>query len=183
MEETNLSKGGRLILLCSILANLLIYFMSMFTIPRIVKLGLEKVQRDFLWGGALEKKIHLVKWSIVCKTKSKGGLGIRSLLLLNNAFLCKWCWRFSSEKDLLWKKIIRGKFKEEEGGWRSGVVRDSYIVEVWEEIKKQWELIHSSGDQRLSGLRICGCNILLLRRILEDGGVSFKEMGGKGTSS
>ena len=142
MEETNLSKGGRLILLCSILANLLIYFMSMFTIPRIVKLGLEKVQRDFLWGGALEKKIHLVKWSIVCKTKSKGGLGIRSLLLLNNAFLCQWCWRFSSEKDLLWKKIIRGKFKEEEGGWRSGVVRDSYIVEVWEEIKKQWELFN-----------------------------------------
>ena len=48
-----------------------------------------------------------------------------------------------SEKDLLWKKIIRGKFKEEEGGWRSGVVRDSYIVEVWEEIKKQWELFNS----------------------------------------
>ena len=47
-----------------------------------------------------------------------------------------------SEKDLLWKKIIRGKFKEEEGGWRSGVVRDSYIVEVWEEIKKQWELFN-----------------------------------------
>ena len=44
-------------------------------------------------GRSLEKKIHLVKWSIVSKTKSKGGLGIRSLLLLNNAFLCKWCWR------------------------------------------------------------------------------------------
>ncbi|RVW60289.1 hypothetical protein CK203_084077 [Vitis vinifera] len=28
-----------------------------------------------------------------------------------------------------------------------------------------WKPIHSSGDQRRSGLRICGCNILVLRRI------------------
>ena len=41
-----------------------------------------------------------------------------------------------------------------------------------------WKLICSSGDQRHSGLRICGCNILVLRRVLEVGGESFKEMGG-----
>ncbi|RVW33074.1 putative ribonuclease H protein [Vitis vinifera] len=46
-----------------------------------------------------------------------------------------------------------------------------------------WKLIRSSGVQRRSGLKICGCNILVLRRILEDGGGSFKEMGGKGTKS
>ena len=46
-----------------------------------------------------------------------------------------------------------------------------------------WKPIRSSGDQRRSGLRICGCNILVLRRVLEVGGESFKEMGGKGTSS
>ena len=38
---------------------------------------LEKIHRDFLWGGGgLEKKIHLVKWCTVCLEKSKGGLGI-----------------------------------------------------------------------------------------------------------
>ena len=68
------------------------------------------LQRDFLWGGeALENKIHLVKWSIVCKAKSKGGLGVCSLSFLNKV-LCKWCWHFSSERDSLWKKIIREKF-------------------------------------------------------------------------
>ena len=33
-------------------------------------------------------------------------------------------------KDFLWKKIMRGKFREEEGDWRLGVVRDSYGVGV-----------------------------------------------------
>ena len=105
--------------------------MSMFTIPRIVKLRLEKIQREFLWGkGVLEKKIHLVKWSTICKAKSKGGLGVRSFLLFNKTLLCKWCWCFTSERDLLWKKIIKGKFGEEKGGWRSGVLRDPYGVGV-----------------------------------------------------
>ena len=34
-----------------------IYFMSLFVIPRRVVARLEKIQRDFLWGGgALEQK-------------------------------------------------------------------------------------------------------------------------------
>ena len=74
---------------------------------------------------ALEKKVHLVKWSIVYKAKSKGGLGGRSLSLFNETFLYKWCWNFASERDSLWKKIIRGKLGEEEGGVEVGVVRDS----------------------------------------------------------
>ena len=92
-ERDNISqKGGRLTLLYSTLASLPIYFKSLFNIPRIVRLRLEKIQRDFLWGGgALENKMHLVKWSSICKAKSKGGLGVHSLSLLNKALLCKWC--------------------------------------------------------------------------------------------
>ena len=49
--------------------------------PRIVKMRLEKIQRDFLWGGgALEKRPYLVKWVVVCSHKKKGGLGIRIFL-------------------------------------------------------------------------------------------------------
>ena len=37
------------------LSNLPIYFMSIFQLPRVVRMRLEQIQRDFLWrGGALE---------------------------------------------------------------------------------------------------------------------------------
>ena len=56
-----ISKGGRLTLIRSCLSNLPTYVMSLFRMPRKVKIRLEKIQRDFLWGGGnLERKIHIV---------------------------------------------------------------------------------------------------------------------------
>lgn len=71
MWQRQYSKGGRLTLLRSTLSNLPIYFMSLLSIPRKVKLRLKKIQRDLCRGRALEKKPHLVKWSIVCIEKRK----------------------------------------------------------------------------------------------------------------
>ena len=76
--------------------------MSLFRMPRRVRLRLEQIQRGFLWGGLnLEKKPHLVKWSTVCSDRKMGGLGIKSLAILNKAMLCKWIWRFANERDSL----------------------------------------------------------------------------------
>ncbi|RVW26439.1 hypothetical protein CK203_086136 [Vitis vinifera] len=58
---------------------------------RKVRLRLEKIQRDFLWGGdALEQRPHLVRWNLVCLERKKGGLGVRNLALMNKALLDKW---------------------------------------------------------------------------------------------
>ena len=46
-----ISKGGRLTLIRSTLSSMPIYFMSLFCLLRKVRLRLEKIQRDFLWGG------------------------------------------------------------------------------------------------------------------------------------
>ena len=59
-----LSKGGRITLIKSTLSSLPTYFMSLFPIPGLVALRIDKIQRDFLWGGMGEgKKFHLVNWS------------------------------------------------------------------------------------------------------------------------
>ena len=94
-----ISKGERLTLIRSTLSCLPIYFMSLFRLPRRVRLRLEQIQRDLLWGGGnMDKKSHLVKWSTVCVNKRNRGLGVRDLSILNRALLCKWIWRFANEK-------------------------------------------------------------------------------------
>ena len=71
-----ISKGGRITLIRSTLSSLPIYFLSLFRMP---KRRLEKIQRDFLWGGGnLERKPHLVNWKTVCLQKSRGVLGLEA---------------------------------------------------------------------------------------------------------
>jgi hypothetical protein len=56
-----LLKGGRVTLIKSTLSNLPTYFLSLYPIPASVANRLEKLQRDFLWGGLNDDfKYHLV---------------------------------------------------------------------------------------------------------------------------
>ena len=84
-----ISKGGRITLIKSTLASIPIYLLSLIRIPKSVAKRIEKIQRDFLWGGILERKAHLINWKVVCSPKEEGGLGIRKIDLLNKALLGK----------------------------------------------------------------------------------------------
>ncbi|RVW71528.1 hypothetical protein CK203_048012 [Vitis vinifera] len=78
--------------------------------PKVVVRRIEKVQRDFLWGGRnMERKVHLVKWEVVCTDKDKGGLGLRKLALLNKALLGKWIWR-KGQHDMLLDRCVVLRF-------------------------------------------------------------------------
>ncbi|RVW62551.1 putative ribonuclease H protein [Vitis vinifera] len=137
-----LSKGGRATLIRSTLSNLPIYLMSLLCLPSVVRRRLEKIQRDFLWGGGnLERKPHLVRWEVVCLSKKKGGLGVKNLSILNKALLAKWNWRFANEREALWNQVIRGKYGEERGGWSSREVREAHGLGLWKGIRMNWELV------------------------------------------
>ena len=59
-----LSKGGRLMLLKSMLSSLPTYFLSLFTIPKSVAARMESIQRNFLWGSSEGSfKYPLVAWT------------------------------------------------------------------------------------------------------------------------
>ena len=112
-----ISKGGRLTLIKSTLSNMPIYLMSLFRLPRRVKLRLEKIQLDFLLGGGnLKRKLYLVNWETVCLSKEKGGLGIQNLSKFNRALLGKWSWTFVMEDNSMWRNVINLKYGSEEGG-------------------------------------------------------------------
>ena len=75
-----ISKGGRLVLIRSTLSCMPTNLMSLFRIPKSISMRLERIQREFLWGGgALDRKIYNVNWKIVSSSRDRGGLGIRKL--------------------------------------------------------------------------------------------------------
>ena len=115
-----ISKGGRITLIKTTMSSMPLYQMSLFRMPKTVARRLEKLQRDFLWGGGnLEKKAHLVNWEVVCADKENGGLGLRKLALLNKALLGKWIWRFACVEEDLWKQVLVAKYGQEDLVWRT----------------------------------------------------------------
>ena len=111
-KKLYLSKGGRLMLLKSMLSSLPTYFLSLFTIPTYVANKIEKLHRDFLWG---DSKYHLVGWDKFCTPIANGGFGIRKITTFNKALLGKWLWQFGKEEDRLWRRVVVSKDGEEWG--------------------------------------------------------------------
>uniref|UniRef100_A0A2N9GDX6 Reverse transcriptase domain-containing protein n=1 Tax=Fagus sylvatica TaxID=28930 RepID=A0A2N9GDX6_FAGSY len=139
-QHMYLSKGGRITLIKSTLSSLPTYFMSLFPIPVSVALRIDKIQRDFLWGGMGEgKKFHLVNWSQVCQPLKMGGLGVRNLLLFNQALLGKWLWRYGNEENAFWIHLISAKYGSSFGGWTTREVNGLYGSGLWKHIRKGWE--------------------------------------------
>jgi hypothetical protein len=132
---------GRLTLIKSTLSNLPTYLLSLFPIPSSVANRLEKVQRNFLWGSTNETtKFHLVKWTSVCSPMKDGGLGIRNLRRFNQALLGKWLWRYATEKEAYWRKVVEIKYGSMEGDWCTKQVERPFGVGVWKHIRRGWEL-------------------------------------------
>ena len=99
-KKLYLSKGARLTLIKSTISSLPVYFLSLFPIPASVNRRIEKLQREFLWGGMGDGvKFPLVNWKKVCQPLHCGGLGIKNHAILNQTLLGKWLWRFMVEHD------------------------------------------------------------------------------------
>ncbi|KAL5557970.1 hypothetical protein UlMin_034181 [Ulmus minor] len=131
-KKAVLSKGGRLTMIQSVLSSIPIYFMSLFKLPNGVAALLEKMMRQFLWDKEVGGKgKSLVDWKLVCTSKECGGLGIRNLLIRNNALLGKWLWRFPLEQHTLWATVIRSKYGLNREGWDTNLVTVGSFRSPW----------------------------------------------------
>jgi hypothetical protein len=78
-----LSVGSRLVLINFVLTSLAIYMLSFFEVPRGVLKELDYYRSRFFWQcDEHNKKSRLTKWSILCRPKDFGGLGIRSYYVI-----------------------------------------------------------------------------------------------------
>jgi hypothetical protein len=136
-----LSKGGRVTLIKSTLSSIPTYYLSLFPIPMSIAHRIEKLQRDFLWGGLEEElKFHLVNWQQVCTPLHSGGLGIRSMATFNKALLGKWLWRYSREPASLWRQVIDSKYGGQGNFWCSNTIRSPHGVSLWKHIRAGWDV-------------------------------------------
>jgi hypothetical protein len=69
----------------------------------------ERWIKNFIWSSDIyQRKLVTVAWKIFCKPLDDGGLGIRSLLTLNEASNFKLCWDcvVSTEN---WATLLRAR--------------------------------------------------------------------------
>nr|GFB39987.1 RNA-directed DNA polymerase, eukaryota, reverse transcriptase zinc-binding domain protein [Tanacetum cinerariifolium] len=59
------------------------------------------------------KKPSWVRWKSVLAAKDVGGLGVSSLFALNRALMFKWVWRFFSQKNSLWVRVVKALHGED----------------------------------------------------------------------
>ncbi|KAL6343505.1 hypothetical protein AAG906_024870 [Vitis piasezkii] len=122
---------------------------------------LEKIQRDFLWGGGvLEKKPHLVNWSSVCADMRQRGLAYgvgvwktirkdwesirsRSRFIVKNGRKVKF-WKDLWCEDQTLKDVFPNLFL-------LAVNKDEWVFDAWEE-GGEW-VLHSSIKRNLIGFQ------------------------------
>ena len=102
-----LPQGSRLQLVNSVISSLPIFFLCSLSIPQGILKQLERIQRQCLWRKYGQERGHsLAAWPLVCRPKSKGGLGILNLGLQNDALLLKHLNKFYNKMDVPWVQLV-----------------------------------------------------------------------------
>jgi len=90
-------------------------------------------------GPNLKRRRFNFNWHTICSSKVSGGLGVRNLIMFNKALMGKWLWRYTMERDALWRKVVDVKYGSMRGGWCSKEVGGSFGFGVWKSIRRGWD--------------------------------------------
>ena len=105
-----LSLAGRAVLVKHVSSTIPNYVMQCNHLPGKIIDGIDRVNRNFLWGSSdTVRKMHWMGWDKVSQPKKEGGLGLQTARGRNLALLAKLNWRFQTEGDSLWVKVLKGK--------------------------------------------------------------------------
>ncbi|XP_061336877.1 uncharacterized protein LOC133283957 [Gastrolobium bilobum] len=85
----------------------------------------------------LARKAHLVSWETVCLPKNVGGLDFRKIKENNMAFIMKLGHRIMTDRNSLWVRVLRSKYKVEERLIPS-ISASANDSGLWKTIVKYW---------------------------------------------
>ncbi|GJW67965.1 RNA-directed DNA polymerase, eukaryota, reverse transcriptase zinc-binding domain protein [Tanacetum coccineum] len=137
-----LSYAGRLMLVASILESIHVYWASVILLPEGVIKNINKILKDFLWNqNDGTKGRPKVAWKNVCRSKQKGGLGLKDLGVWNRAMIVKHMWHIVTDKESLWVKWVNTEKLNGKNFWEiEEDINDSW---GWRNILKQREDVRS----------------------------------------
>ncbi|OIT30140.1 putative ribonuclease h protein, partial [Nicotiana attenuata] len=99
--------ASRTVLIKATLSSIPSHVMQFIAIPTKITNQINRIQRNFLWGTTQEKKkMHMIKWEVVTKTKAQGGLGIQKASFKNKAALASLAWRAYTNTNSLWARVL-----------------------------------------------------------------------------
>ncbi|XP_019429718.1 PREDICTED: uncharacterized protein LOC109337244 [Lupinus angustifolius] len=106
----SLSIMGRVDLVKSVTQRMLIYSFHIYSwLSQMIK-QLDTSIRNFIWSGdTTQRKLTTVAWKQVCLAIKVGGLGIKSIKILNKAAMLKLTWEMLSSSHT-WAKFYRQRF-------------------------------------------------------------------------
>lgn len=137
-KASSLSLAGRITLVNSVTNTIPLYHMQHDILPSGVLLDIERLQRNFIWGEEEGKKAwHQLAWDRMCMPKHLGGVGIKSLKHMNEAFVLKSLWRLHTNPSDLWVQVLLGKYGR---SWREGEQLSAKPTDsrLWKELVRNW---------------------------------------------
>ena len=106
-----LSRGGRLVLLKSVLSAIPNFYLSIFKVPASIERKLSGLMRRFYWTGLKEGRgMALVAWDDICKPTGQGGLGVPHLKKMNVALFSKWVKRIVGPEEDVIGAVMRDRY-------------------------------------------------------------------------
>ena len=80
----------------------------MFILPSRICDDIDKFFKKILWKvDNTRSSRYNVAWKDVCMMKREGGLGIKSLHVMNEALMAKHLWNVLTDKDSIWVRWVK----------------------------------------------------------------------------
>nr|KYP46815.1 Putative ribonuclease H protein At1g65750 family [Cajanus cajan] len=128
-----LSCMGRVLLVRSVLQSMLIHNFQIYKwLVSLLKL-IETWFRNLIWTGTiLHSNPNTVPWHKVCSDFEEGGLGLKSLSEINNAYMLILCWNFlKGESD--WAVVLGYRVAK-----KNGTVAHYLTSTIWASIRDMY---------------------------------------------
>ena len=131
----HISYAGRVVLINSVLFGMFNFWAKVFLLPQEVIQRVTNICRNFLWEGSdTYSRAPYIAWDTVCTSRKQGGLGVKNLLLWNQASIAKLVWDIARKKDCLWIQWIHGRYLKGKDWWDYSL--KNYASWYWKKLLK-----------------------------------------------